>query len=276
MNPLFVRVAQELTRPPRLRPKYVQLADAAPVPWAGMFVFENLSAMEHVWRDRIDTHLGCTSYVHDSDGSAAPRARRFWTQPAPDWTDPLLPQLVPASRFNLPSLLGKRTGRTRLATIVTAYASAPELERLNAGAFKEQHELRCIKSLNLVCDRGTRVWRNLTVAEREAALDLPEGCMPREIPFTRAAAMLGDSFNFSTLLSLLRAHRAHLGAFTAVNLVSLFAGIGVAEAAAVLLHEAGVIRLRYIVSVELDCERRSVFAARLAARRLRRPVVHLP
>lgn len=41
------------------------------------------------------------------------------------------------------------------------------------------------------------------------------------------------------------------------------------------LHEAGVFRLRYIVSVELDAERSGVFAAWLAARRLRHPIVHL-
>ena len=122
-------------------------------------------------------------------------------------------------------------------------------------------------------DRGTRLWRNLSVAEREAALDLPEGYVPQDVQFARAAAMLGDAFNFSTILSMLYAHRKRLSAFHAVNLVSLFSGTGTAEAAAVTLHEAGVIRLRYIVSVELDEERRGVFAAWLARRRL--PIMHM-
>ena len=91
-----------------------QLVEAAPPPreaWPGVFIFENLKAMELQWLDRIDAHLGCASTVHEATASAAARSRRFRQTPFPPGAEALPPHLTPVRRLDLPSLIGKGTGR---------------------------------------------------------------------------------------------------------------------------------------------------------------------
>ena len=215
---------------------------------------ENVSSMPTMWVPYFQRHLrGLQRQLHDAadEGAAARRVRSIWTTAVDFLADVhcLPPELLRHVLY--PDLLaglhlpGTPSGQPRdlLAGITTAAASRPFVKRVNdtaaawvAGgrgrrlsddaAFTDDKQLKDMRQLGVVFDQRRQVWRSLTLRERCMAMGFPPDYLDSVSSQSEAEAMLGDSFSVGTILRVLHAMRDDLSCFSAVNLVSLFDGIG--------------------------------------------------
>ena len=91
-----------------------------------------------------------------------------------------------------------------------------------------------------------------------------------------AARAVGSAFNAAAIAHAQSAHFAELTSrFESINVVDLFSGIGTGSYVAVLAHEAGIINLNALFSVEVDDARSDAFARWLASRPSGKSIRHV-
>ena len=219
------------------------------------------------WRQRLtDLMEGMPSADLDPtiDGAPASRWRLWWSKAGGAiLAAQLTPELRTAFRRVLNLNLALPGGRKRMcwATVTTKYASQTDLDNWNAASKRfSDDDLKKMRQLNVVYENG--MLRNLSSRERLLCLGFPPDHFDgNPLSEEKRMAAVGQSFALLSAARVLLAnlpHQARFGSPPVINVCSAFSGIGGAELVLAEFHRLGLIRLRYIISIELDHELRAV------------------
>ena len=237
-------------------------------PFGNMVVIlENVAGMALHWRQRLTDLMEGLPAAHldaADDGAPSSRCRLWWSKAGTAVSAAeLTPELRAAFHRVLdlnPALPGGRK-RARWATVTTKYASQSDLDKWNAARERfSDDDLQKMKQLNVVYENGTL--RNLASRERLLCLGFPPNHFDdSSLSEEKRMAAVGQSFALLSAARVLLANLPHLACFGSppvINACSAFSGIGGAELVLAELHRLGLLRLRYIISIELDPELRAI------------------
>jgi site-specific DNA-cytosine methylase len=180
-----------------------------------------------------------------------------------------------SARLAWPAIMAELPARKQLLTVTTSrFASKEQLLTVNTlcnGTPAERKEAAALATeLNLIWDKGCCLFRNLSLREIEALLSFPDGYVSSSSPpLSHAAAlkMMGESFHFTSIFQQLYEQLPRISGHGRVNAVSMFCGLGIGPMALVQMHKMGLLTLGTLWCIELDEQRRAVFAAWFAAQK---------